>query len=90
MVHFAGRFIACAKFPANAEVVANVLLDTGALCANYISEFKFNELRENNYIFPDDIIWRRTYIGLADNATKFKVLDEVTPVVRSYLSLFHC
>ena len=51
-------------------MVANVLFDTGALCANYISEFKFNELRENNYILPDDILWRRTCIGLADNATK--------------------
>ena len=66
--HFDGRFIAL-KGPANAEVVASVLFDTGALCANYMSEFKFNELRENNYFTDDDIIWKRTNIGLADNAT---------------------
>ena len=70
MVHFVGRFIACTSCPANAEVVANVLFDTGALCANYISQFKFEELREKNYILQDDIIWRKTCIGLADNATK--------------------
>ena len=66
--HFNGRFIAL-KDPANAEVAASVLFDTGALCANYMSEFKFRELRENNYFTDDDIIWKRTNIGLADNAT---------------------
>ena len=71
MVHFVGRFVACSyRIPANAEVAANVLFDTGALCANYISEFKFRELRENNFIHDDDIIWKKTCIGLADNATK--------------------
>ena len=57
MVYIAGRFIACTKFPANAEVVANVLFDTGALCANYISEFKFNELREKTTYY------RMTFYG---------------------------
>ena len=56
MVHFVGRFIACTNCPANVEVVANVLFDTEALCANYISQFKFNELRKSNYILHDDII----------------------------------
>ena len=68
--HFFGRFIVCTSYPANAKVAANVLFDTGALCATYISQFKYNELRENNYILHDDIIWRKTCIGLADNATK--------------------
>ena len=52
MVHFVGRFVACTTFPANSEVVANVLFDTEALCANHLNfkKFKFNELSLREYI----------------------------------------
>ena len=71
MVHFAGRFMACRdRGPANAEVAVSVLFDTGALCANYISEKKYEELREKEIIEEEDIILQKTCIGLADNATK--------------------
>ena len=70
IVHFDGRFRDKDVIPANAEVMVSVLLDTGALCANYISEYKYQEMRDNNIIHDHNIIRQRTSIGLADNATK--------------------
>ena len=70
IVHFVGRFVAFKDVDtANAEVKVNVLFDTGALCANYVSVKKY-QMRGNNIINEDDIIRQRTCIGLADNATK--------------------
>ena len=70
IMHFDGRFRDKDVIPANAEVMVSVLLDTGALSANYISEYKYQEMRDNNIIHDHNIIRQRTSIGLADNATK--------------------
>ena len=67
-VHFVGRFVASKGKPAG--VTVNVLFDTGALCANYISEKWYYELRDNNILDDDSIIRQRTCIGLVDNTTK--------------------
>ena len=56
IVHFVGRFVASKGKPANARVTVNVLFDTGALCANYISEKKYYELSDNNNILVDDML----------------------------------
>ncbi len=45
----------------------NVLFDTGALCANYISSNIYDKIK---YIMnPVDITYKKTRIGLADNKT---------------------
>ena len=64
IVHFVGRFVASKGKPANARVTVNVLFDTGALCANYISEKKYYELRDNNILDDDNIIRQRTCIDI--------------------------
>ena len=43
---------------------------TGALCANYISEKKYYEMRDNNILDNDSMRRQRTCIGWADNTTK--------------------
>ena len=47
--------------------VVSTLFDTGALCANYISRDKFEELRE--YIHERDIHKRLSRVGMADDVT---------------------
>ena len=51
-------------------MVVNVLFDTGALGANYISDNKYYEMREKNLLSDNDIIRQRTCVGLADNSTR--------------------
>ena len=45
----------------------SVLMDTGALCANYVSINIFEEIKHNLAI--GDVLQVKTRIGLADNAT---------------------
>ena len=47
--------------------VVSTLFDTGALCANYISRDKFEDLRE--YIHERDIHKRLSRVGMADDVT---------------------
>ena len=55
IVHFVGRFVASKGKP-SAGVTVNVLFDTGALCANYISGKNYYELRDNSIIDDVNII----------------------------------
>lgn len=68
LVHFDGKFVTCSGSEPN-EVTVSVLLDTGALCASYISMTKFELLKEREIVTDDMIIVQRSRVGLADNAT---------------------
>jgi hypothetical protein len=78
--HFEGRFESCSGLMTNLKV--SVLLDTGALCATYISKTKFEQLKVLGIVTEEMVIYQKSSVGLADNTTS--VLSDDTAQVMEW------